>query len=138
MKTRQLIFCTTAVLTACSSLPQAELPTAQTFQVEWIGQRPLIDRSMLTLTLVDGERAAGLAGCNRWSADYQRAGQQLRFNNIVSTRKLCAPALMEQEQRFLAYLARIQHWEFAEHGQLWLSTPDSAPLKLWPIQALPE
>ena len=138
MRKTLFIFCAAGALSACSSLPQTELPSSQTFQVEWIGERPLIDRSMLTVTLVDGERAAGLAGCNHWTANYQRAGQQLRFNNIANTRKLCAPALMEQEQRFLAYLARIQHWEFAEHGQLWLSAPDSAPLKLWPIQALPE
>lgn len=138
MKKTLLLACSTAVLTACSSLPNTQLPLSHTYQVEWIAERPLIDRSMLTFTLQDQQGASGLAGCNHWSADYQMHGEQLRLYNIASTRKLCAPALMEQEQRFLAHLAHIQRWQFAEHGQLWLSAPDTAPIKLWPIPALPK
>lgn len=133
-----LFLCSIALLAACTSLPNKQLPQSQTFQVEWIADRPLIDRSMLTFTLLDSQRATGLAGCNHWAADYHLNGQQLRLSNITSTRKLCAPALMEQEQRFLAALAQVQHWTFAEHGQLWLSTQQSAPIKLWPIDALTE
>jgi len=133
-----LFLCSIALLAACANVPNNQLPQAQNYQVEWIAERPLIDRSMLTFTLLDSQRAAGLAGCNHWSASYQLNGQQLHLSNITSTRKLCAPALMEQEQRFLNALAQIQHWEFAEHGQLWLTAQHSAPIKLWPIDALAE
>lgn len=133
-----LLLCSIALLSACANVPNSPLLQAQSYQVEWIAERPLIDRSMLTFTLLNSQRAAGLAGCNHWSANYQLNGQQLRLSNITSTRKLCAPALMEQEQRFLNALAHVQHWEFAEHGQLWLSVQHSAPIKLWPIDALAE
>lgn len=131
-----LLLSSSVFLAACASVPSKQLPQLQTYQVEWIAERPLIDRSMLTFSLLDSQRAVGLAGCNQWSADYQLNGQQLRLSNITRTRKLCAPALMEQEQRFLNALARVQHWEFAEHGQLWLTAQHSAPIKLWPIDAL--
>lgn len=135
MKKILLISCA-AALSACSSLPSTQLQTAQNYQVEWIGERPLIDRSMLTLTLADEQRAAGLAGCNNWTAEYQLSGNQLSLNNIATTRKLCAPALMEQEQRFLAALANVQRWAFSEHQQLLLWPAAGAPIKLWPIEQL--
>lgn len=134
MRKTLLATCAIATLSACGSLPSTPLQTAQSYQVEWIGERPLIDRSMLTLTLLDEQRAAGLAGCNTWSASYQLHGDKLSLQNIATTRKLCAPALMEQEQRFLAALARIQRWEFAEHQQLLLWPEQGTPLKLWPIE----
>lgn len=133
MKKTLLASCAFA-LSACGSLPSTPLQTEQSYQVEWIGERPLIDRSMLTLTLLDDQRAAGLAGCNNWSASYQLSGNTLSLQNIATTRKLCAPALMEQEQRFLTALARVQRWEFAEHQQLLLWPEQGAAIKLWPIE----
>lgn len=133
MKKILLISCA-ATLSACSSLPSTQLQSAQSYQVEWIGERPLIDRSMLTLTLVDKQHASGLAGCNSWMAEYQLNGNQLSLHNIATTRKLCAPALMEQEQRFLVALANVQRWEIAEHQQLLLWPAAGAPIKLWPIE----
>lgn len=130
MKKTLLATCVLA-LSACVSPPSSTLQSAQSYQVEWIGERPLIDRSMLTLTLLDSQRAAGLAGCNNWSAEYQLSGNTLSLHNIATTRKLCAPALMEQEQRFLAALAEVQRWEFAEHQQLLLWPAQGAPIKLW-------
>ena len=133
MPSKLLLACTVAALSACSSLANPQLTRAQSYQVEWIGERPLIDRSMLTLTLVDGQRAAGLAGCNNWSADYQLKGNVFTLSNIATTRKLCAPALMEQEHRFLASLSQVQRWELAEHQQLLLWPTQGAAIKLWPI-----
>ncbi len=133
MLNKLLLACTVAALSACSSLANPQLTSTQSYQVEWIGERPLIDRSMLTLTLIDEQRAAGLAGCNNWSADYQLKGNAFTLSNIATTRKLCAPALMEQEQRFLASLSQVQRWEFAEHQQLLLWPAQGAAIKLWPI-----
>lgn len=68
MKKTLLIATTAAVLSACSSVPNTQLHSAQHYQVEWIGERPLIDSSMLTLSLIDKTQAAGMAGCNNWTA----------------------------------------------------------------------
>lgn len=134
MQKTVFIGCAIAVLSACSSVPGTQLQPLQSYQVEWIGERPLIDRSMLTLTLGDNNQASGLAGCNNWMAEYQLSGDRLSLDNIATTRKLCAPALMEQEQRFLAALATVQRWEFAEHQQLLLWPEQGAPIKLWSIE----
>lgn len=134
MQKTVFIGCAIAVLSACSNVPGTQLQPLQSYQVEWIGERPLIDRSMLTLTLGDNNQASGLAGCNNWMAKYQLSGDRLSLDNIATTRKLCAPALMEQGQRFLAALATVQRWEFAEHQQLLLWPEQGAPIKLWSIE----
>lgn len=134
MQKTVFIGCAIAALSACSSVPGTQLQLLQSYQVEWIGERPLIDRSMLTLTLGDNNQASGLAGCNNWMAEYQLSGDRLSLDNIATTRKLCAPALMEQEQRFLAALATVQRWEFAEHQQLLLWSEQGAAIKLWSIE----
>ena len=54
-----------ALLSACAS-DQPSLQTERTYRVEWIGERPLIDRSYLTVTLGEDNRAYGNAGCNHW------------------------------------------------------------------------
>ena len=117
-------------LTGCaSSGPQLE--TEHSYRVEWIGERPLIDRSYLSITLADDGRAYGNAGCNHWFAGYTLKGQALNFDPAGSTRKLCAPALMEQEQRFLAALEEVQRWDFNAIGQLQLWPASGKPIRLW-------
>ncbi|MGE8497616.1 MAG: META domain-containing protein [Pseudomonas sp.] len=122
-----------ASLAGCAST-SLQLETERTYQVEWIGERPLIDRSHLTITL-DGEgRAYGNAGCNHWFASYTLDGENLSFGAPGSTRKLCAPALMEQESSFLEYLGTVVRWDMSEHEQLQLWPANGKPIRLWPIE----
>lgn len=118
-------------LLGCAANP-VPLENNKTYQVEWIGERPLIDNSHLTLTLGDDGRAYGNAGCNHWFASYSHEGDSLSFDMPGSTRKLCAPALMEQEQRFLESLTHVQRWDVSEIGQLRLWPASGKPLRLWP------
>ncbi|TRO25107.1 META domain-containing protein [Ectopseudomonas mendocina] len=120
-----------ATLVGCASdAPQLE--TERSYQVEWIGERPLIDRSHLTVTFAADGRAHGHAGCNHWFAGYTLKGDAVRFETPGSTRKMCAPALMEQEQRFLAALTEVQRWDFNDIGQLQLWPASGKPIRLWP------
>jgi heat shock protein HslJ len=121
----------TATLVGCASdAPQLE--TERSYQVEWIGERPLIDRSHLTVTFAADGRAHGHAGCNHWFAGYTLKDDAVRFETPGSTRKMCAPSLMEQEQRFLAALAEVQRWDFNDIGQLQLWPASGKPIRLWP------
>jgi heat shock protein HslJ len=118
-----------ASLAGCAS----HAPTLQTdtaYQVEWIGERPLIDRSHLTMTLGSDGRAYGNAGCNHWFASYEQQGERLTFGPAGSTRKLCAPAIMEQEARFLASLETVEHWDISPIDQLRLWPASGKPLRL--------
>tara|TARA_R110000868_G_scaffold47966_7_gene156493 strand:- start:773 stop:1177 length:405 start_codon:yes stop_codon:yes gene_type:complete len=120
-----------ASLAGCAT-SSLQLQTEQTYQVEWIGERPLIDSSHLTITLGDDGRAYGNAGCNHWFAGYTLTGAQISFSAAGSTRKMCAPALMEQEARFLENLSTVQRWDFSATEQLRLWPAEGKPLRLWP------
>lgn len=118
------------ILGGCAT-QSAQLQTGKTYIVEWIGERPLIDRSHLTVTLGTDGRAHGHAGCNRWFASYRLDGPELSFGPTGSTRMLCAPALMEQETRFLQALGAVERWDIGEHGQLRLWPQQGQPVKLF-------
>ena len=129
-KLATLALSTALLLTGCASSPAPSLPLDTTYQVEWIGERPLVDRSHLTVTLGADGRAHGHAGCNRWFASYQTKGNQLSFSQAGATRMMCAPALMEQEERFLQALGQVKRWEMGENGELRLWYAEGQALRL--------
>ena len=119
-----------ATLLGCAS-QAPQLQHEHSYRVEWIGERPLIDRSYLSITFGADGRAYGSTGCNHWFAGYSQQDGQLRFDAPASTRKLCAESLMEQEQRFLTALAQVQRWDHNGIGQLQLWPASGKPIRLW-------
>jgi heat shock protein HslJ len=101
------------------------------YLLEWIGERPLMDNSHMTMTLGKDGRAYGNAGCNHWFAPYRLDGESIVFGPVGSTRKLCAPAVMEQEQRFLQALPKVQRWDISPVEQLQLWPAEGKPLRFW-------
>lgn len=130
---KPLTFALTATLliTGCATTTAPSLPLNATYQVEWIGDRPLIDRSHVTITFADDGRAHGHAGCNRWFATYQSTGDQLSFSQAGATRMMCAPALMEQEGRFFQALGQVERWEQGNNGELRLWYSQGQALRLF-------
>nr|WP_314876247.1 META domain-containing protein [uncultured Pseudomonas sp.] len=121
-------------LLGCASQPSA-LRQDQSYVLEWIGERPLMDYSNLTLTLGEDGRAYGNAGCNHWFAPYTLKGDALSFGKVGKTRKLCAPALMEQEQRFLQALETVQRWDVSAIEQIRFWPAEGKPLRFWPEES---
>ncbi|UEG62633.1 META domain-containing protein [Stutzerimonas chloritidismutans] len=119
-------------LTGCAT-EQLELQRDVTYIAEWIGDDAVIGRTPVSLTLSDG-RAYGNAGCNHWFGSYERDGQQIRFSNLGSTRKMCAEEIMEQEHHFLDLLNRVERWDVSNIDQLRLWPAQGTPLRLWPEQ----
>jgi heat shock protein HslJ len=113
-----------AGLVGCAAEP-VQLQQNRSYILEWIGERPLMDYSHLTVTLGDDGRAYGNGGCNHWFAPYTLEGDKLSFGPIGKTRKLCAPALMEQEQRFLQALQGVERWDISPIEQM----------RFWPAKA---
>jgi heat shock protein HslJ len=58
-------------------------------------------------------RAAGFAGCNRYSAGYTLAGDSLTFGPAVSTRMACADG-DELERAYLAMLPAIRSYALSD------------------------
>ena len=110
MKRLTLMVLLGASLAGCAGDP-VKLQQNHTYVLEWIGERPLIDNSHLTVTL---------------------DGHTLTFGGVGSTRKACAPALMEQEQRFFKALQTVERWDISPIEQVRFWPAQGKPLRLWP------
>lgn len=110
MKKMSFIALVCCLLSACND--GASTPTvaelAATWSVEFIGDRPVVDRSPARLTFVADGKLAGNASCNQLSGSYTLTGNTLNIGQVATTKKLCFPALMEQETRFLEALPLIE------------------------------
>ena len=130
MKPLLLTLLAATLLAGCATETDA-LKQDHGYVLEWIGDRPLIDNSHLTMTLGNDGRAYGNAGCNHWFASYQLQGNTISFGPVGSTRKMCAPALMEQEHRFLEAMGKVQGWDVSPIEQLRLWPAQGGPLRFW-------
>jgi heat shock protein HslJ/uncharacterized lipoprotein YbaY len=100
----------------CAGEPDTLL-MADEWMVEDIGGT-LVDRSRATLDFgVDG-RLAGRASCNAFTSTYTLTGESLTVGTTATTMMSCAPAVMEQEKRFLDILQRVRRFDITDDGAL--------------------
>jgi heat shock protein HslJ/membrane-bound inhibitor of C-type lysozyme len=104
-----------------------DLLTGREWVVEDIDKHGIIDASHITLQFSADGQLSGLAGCNRYSTAFELK-EQIDINEPIATRKACAPALMRQEQLFLALLAEVDHIDFDDKGALLLSTAEGSTI----------
>lgn len=88
--------------------------------VEYIGDRPVVDRSPANFLFGENGQASGSASCNSFTGSYEISGDSLKFGLLATTRRACIEALDEQEQRFLATVPNVAQWAI-EYGLLVLS-----------------
>jgi len=92
--------------------------------VEDIGGSGIIDNSRVTLNFgIDGS-LSGRASCNTYRASYTAVGQKLEIGDAAATMMACAPALMEQERKFLDILAAVKSFRLDDTGALVLDTEE--------------
>lgn len=73
--------------------------------VEDIDGREIIDGSRITIRFSDEGRISGIATCNNYTGTYRIENSRLIVDDeLAVTRKMCAPALMQQERLFLSAL----------------------------------
>lgn len=93
---------------------------------EWVVQDlagiGMIDRSRITVEFLDEGRVAGRASCNRYTGSYQLTGEVLSFGQPATTKMACAPALMNQERKFLGLMAEVVDGRIGRGGELLLRT----------------
>ncbi|NIN34520.1 MAG: META domain-containing protein [Gammaproteobacteria bacterium] len=92
--------------------------------VEDIGNKGIIDFSRVTINFSEDGRIHGLAGCNQYSGSYQISGELLSVGLLISTRRACPEALMNQEAFFLELLQLATGFDFDEHGALIIKTKE--------------
>lgn len=112
----------------CGGEPSALLQ-GKIWVVEDINRGGIIDSSRVTLAFGADGSLVGLGSCNQYSSRYTLNGEGLSVNAPASTRKACAPALMQQESRFLDTLQNTRRFDIDASGALLLLTDDERQLK---------
>lgn len=86
-----------------------------------------------------GDRASGLAGCNRFSAGFTQAGNVLNFAPAAMTAMACSPdRVMTQEQTFGSTLATIAGVRTSAAGLELLDAAGNVAMTLEPAPAVPD
>jgi len=83
-----------------------------------VGDRPVVvaegQREPFLVLDVDGERATGFGGCNRFMGSYSRDGLSLTFGVMASTMMACAEG-EGTEHALLAALDKVASWRVLGH-----------------------
>jgi putative lipoprotein len=137
---------------ACStrpSMPAAEVPTTMptspafdtstlagsTWVAEDIDQRGVIDYLQSRLQFVSTDRVAGFGGCNAFNGSAELSANRLRLEPLAATKKLCPPAIMDQEERFLKALGSVRSARM-QNGLLYLQDEAGKDiLRLWRVES---
>lgn len=89
----------------------------------------VIDRLQTVLEIAPDGAVSGSGGCNRIFGRAAISGDSISFGRLASTRMACAPAAMNQEQKFLAALENVRRWRIdTGRGKLLLLDPGGATI----------
>jgi len=125
--------CTFLLLAGCASAHAgADVPKdiTGTWLVEDVDNTGVIDNARLSVAFDAQGRVSGLSGCNQYSGTYTGDGTALKVGPLLSTRKYCSPALMQQEERMLKSLQAATALAWTADGAAMLSGPAPHRLRL--------
>ncbi len=105
------------VLAGCSLAKpdSAESPKADLSESTWVAEdidgAGVIDNAQSTLVFSPDGHVSGRAGCNQFGGPVKLSGASMILDQVFSTKMACAaPALMDQETRFLAALEAVRSY----------------------------
>jgi putative lipoprotein len=81
---------------------------------ESILRRGVIDDLQTMIEITSDGKVTGSGGCNRISGKVTVTGSQISFGPMISTKMACAPAIMDQESKFLSALGDTRLWRIDE------------------------
>lgn len=85
--------------------------------VGWEENSSLLEGTAITLKF-KGDRLNGSSGCNGYTAIYQRDTSEIDVRRVATTRMICPPEIVEQEEAFLQALRSARSYEINDRGQL--------------------
>jgi heat shock protein HslJ len=98
------------LVAACSQTKRLRMGVEDFQNTDWaleeIDGNPVIDRVQSTIRFQANERIVGWGGCNRYSANFSSGFKYFKVGPITSTRRVCPPVVMEQEERFFTALQK--------------------------------
>jgi putative lipoprotein len=101
------------------------------WRVEDVNGGGVIDNARLDMTFdVTELRISGHAGCNSFSGSFVETGPVVKIGPLATTRKMCAPALMDLEGKLLSALQAATSVTYDTTGAATLRTPDGRRIKI--------
>ncbi|MDF1836031.1 MAG: META domain-containing protein [Alteraurantiacibacter sp. bin_em_oilr2.035] len=127
------VFVAGMAMSACATYPDDGMDSSANlvgheWLVEDIAARGVIDDARTTIVFGEDGRVSGDTACNRYFAEYETAGSDLRLDKAGVTKRACAPAVMDQEQRFLDVFNEVESYRIDATGALILSTLEGATI----------
>ena len=108
------------------STPKVDL-VGGTWLAEDIDGAGVIDDAQSTLEFGTDGRVSGRGGCNRYGGTVKLKGASIIIGELFSTKMACAPALMDQETRFMAALQADALLQHGRHEARARRTPQATP-----------
>lgn len=102
--------------------------------VENIADAGIIDSSRVTLNFDADGRLYGRASCNRYHGEYEIDGDRLSVGQTAATLMACAPALNNQERRFLGVLQDARSFDLDATGKLIIRAASGETLEAYPAR----
>jgi putative lipoprotein len=117
-------------LLVCLAFPSfaQETLVGSRWQAEEIGGAGVIDRAQSRLEVLENGRIAGNGGCNSFTGAGALRDGAVKLGALATTRMACPPAIMDQEQKFLAALGKAARYETTSSGGLILRDSRGATL----------
>jgi heat shock protein HslJ len=109
-------------------LPDPSLPTELEWKVASIAGAEVIPDSVVTLTFHPDGKLSGKASINDYTSSWITSGYKIAVTNGISTKMAGSQDLMDQEDRFLKFLAGVERFEFRTEGLALLNKDDEEML----------
>jgi len=122
-----LIDATSVSMVAADTVP-TEL--VGTWLAEDIGGRGVMDDLQTTLEINDDGTYSGFAGCNSYTGIFNLKGDVITFGPAGATRKMCVPAVMDQETKFFDALKTGLSWTIEDTKLVLVKSDSSLALRL--------
>ena len=101
------------LLTAgCSHTAESPGIVNELIGIDWgleeIDGSGVVDNVQSTIRFENNDRISGWGGCNRYFTAYRSTGNEIKLGPIGSTRRICPPVVMGQEDRFFQALGKAR------------------------------
>jgi heat shock protein HslJ len=100
------------LIVACSQTERLRARVDEFNSIDWVLEEidgsAVIDRVQSTIRFQGNDRIVGWGGCNRYFANVRSGFNFFEVSPIGSTRRICPPVVMEQEERFFDALQKAR------------------------------
>ena len=100
------------LIAGCSHTAESPKLVNELTDTEWgleeIDGRGVVDNVQSTLRFETHDRITGWGGCNRYFTGFRSTGNGIKLGPIGSTRRICPPVVMDQEDRFFQALEKAR------------------------------